>query len=113
MKQLDPMAERGPQDLRTHYSSSQQSLNDFPHGLQPMEVCLGHTIAPVGSEDEAATCEHMERCVGIVPQKELYFPPPNWWVGHREVKVRINSRPELDQDVYTAQSYYFCVRAML
>jgi hypothetical protein len=110
---LDVASEKGPQDPRAHQSSLQQSLNDLPHGLQPIEVRLGHTIPPVWLGDRTGTREHGEWRVGIVPQEEQYFLPPKWRIGHHEVKVGINSGPGLDQDANIAQRRHFCVQALL
>jgi hypothetical protein len=111
--QLDPTAGKGPQDLRTRQSPSQQSTNDLLQGLQPVEVRLGHTIPPVGLGDGVATRERGERCVGIIPQEDPYFPPPDWRVEQREVKVWINSRLGSDQDVHSTQSRHFHIQVLL
>jgi hypothetical protein len=78
-----------------------------------MEVRLGHTVPLVGLGDGAATRESGERCIDVVPQEEQYVLPHDWRVKHWEVKVGINSKPESDQDVHTAQDYCFYVRALL
>jgi hypothetical protein len=74
-----------------------------------MEVPLGHTVPPVGLGDGAATHEHAERCISVVPQKEPYFPPPVRGTERREVEVWINFAPGSDEDVHTTQSH--CLRA--
>jgi hypothetical protein len=58
------------------------------------------------------THEHGERRVGVIPQKEPYFPPPIRGFGHGEVEVRIDSMPRFDIDVHATQNYRFdaCVR---
>jgi hypothetical protein len=75
MKELDPVAEKGLQELRAHQPFFQEFPNDLPQGLQPAEVLLSHTIPPVGLGDGAATCEPGEQHISVVPQKEPYFPP--------------------------------------
>jgi hypothetical protein len=42
-------------------------------GLQPSDVLVSHTVPPFGLRNGAATREHRERCVGVIPQKEPYF----------------------------------------
>jgi hypothetical protein len=68
---------------------------------------MGHTVPPSELRDRVATHEHGERCIGVVRQKELYFSPPIWRIGHWEVKVWINSTPRSDKYVHIAQSYRF------
>jgi hypothetical protein len=68
MKRLDPVVEKGLQNLHAHQSSLQQSPNGLQQGLQPTEVHLSHTLPPVGMGDEAATYEHGERRVSVIPQ---------------------------------------------
>jgi hypothetical protein len=68
MKRLDPTAEKGPQNLHARQSPLQQSPNGLQQGLQPVEVCLSHTVPPVGTGDGAATHECGERHVGVIPQ---------------------------------------------
>jgi hypothetical protein len=55
---------------------------------------MGHTVPPSELRDRVATHEHGERCIGVVRQKEPYFSPPIWRIGHWEVKVWINSTPD-------------------
>jgi hypothetical protein len=62
------MANKGPQNLHTHQSPLQESPNGLQQGLQPAEVHLSHTIPLAGIGDGAATHEHGERHVGILPQ---------------------------------------------
>jgi hypothetical protein len=76
-----------------------------------VEVPLGHTVPPVGLGNGAATCEHGERCVGVIPRKEPYFPPPVRRTKHWEVEVGINSTPRSNKDVHITQSYRFHARA--
>jgi hypothetical protein len=78
-----------------------------------VEVFLGHPIPSFELRDMAATREHEERCVGIVPQKEPYFSSPDHRVGHQKAKVGINSRPRSDKDVLTTQHHLFRVQAVL
>jgi hypothetical protein len=86
-----------------------QSPNELMQGLQRMKVHLSYTVPPVRLGDGAAIHEHGERHVGVVPPKEPYSQPPDRRVGHREVKVGTNSRPESDKDVDNGQSYHFRV----
>jgi hypothetical protein len=113
LKRLEPIAKKGLQNLCAHQSSLQQSLNDLPQGLKPTKVRLSHIVPPDGLGDNAATREHGKSHIGVVPQKEPCFPPPDRRVEHQEVKVGINSRLELNKDVHTAQHHLFRVRAML
>jgi hypothetical protein len=75
-------------------------------------VLLNDDITPLGLTDKSATYEHGEQCIGVVPQKELYFSPPDRSIKHRKAKVRINSWPGLDKDVHAAPHHYFRVRAL-
>jgi hypothetical protein len=59
-------------------------------------------IPPVGLRGGAATREHREQRVSIVPQKAPYFPPPDRRVGHQKAKVWINSRNISDKEAHTA-----------
>jgi hypothetical protein len=74
-----------------------------------MDVSLGHNVPPLGLGNGAATVDHEERRVDIIPQKEPYFPPPGRRVRHQKTKVWINSRPRLDKKVHTAQHRRFRV----
>jgi hypothetical protein len=76
-------------------------------------VFLRHTVPPFGLRDGAATHEHGEWRIGVIPQKEPYFPPPDRRVGHRKVKVGINSRPRSQKDVHTSPHRRFRVQAQL
>jgi hypothetical protein len=67
-----------------------------------VDVSLVHTAPPLGLGNRAATSDHGERCIDVIPQKESYFPPPIWRVGHQKMEVGINSRPGSDQKVHTA-----------
>jgi hypothetical protein len=78
-----------------------------------VKVLLGHNIPPFGLRGGETTHEHREQHVGIVPQKEPYFPPPDRRMEHREMKVEINYRPRSDKYVHLAQGHHFCTRALL
>jgi hypothetical protein len=84
-----------------------------PHiGLHATVVCPDHTVPPVGLGDGAATCEHGELLVSVIPQKELYFLPTIWRIRCREVEVGMNSVPKSDEDVHTAQNHRFHARVL-
>jgi hypothetical protein len=74
---------------------------------------LGHTVPPFLLRDGAATHEHGEQRIGVIPQKESYFPPPDRRVEYRKVKVGINSRPRSDKDVHIGQGRHFRARLLL
>jgi hypothetical protein len=76
------------------------------------EVDAGHSIPPIGLGDGAATHGHEEWCVGVIPQKETYFPPTVHRSTQGEVKVGIDSVPRSDVDVHTTQNHCFCSRAL-
>jgi hypothetical protein len=78
-----------------------------------MEVPLGHAIPPAGLGDGAATREHRERCIGVVPQIEPYFPPSVRRTRRQEMEVGIDSTTISDEDVHNAQSRHFYTRALL
>jgi hypothetical protein len=89
-----------------------QLLNSLTQVLHLVEVLPSHSVPLVVLGDGVATCEHREWHVGIVPQKELYFPPPVHRFGHVEVEVGINSMPRFDIDVHAAQNRCFHARAL-
>jgi hypothetical protein len=62
---------------------------------------------PAGLADRAATHEHEEWHVGVVPQKEPFFLPPIRRTGCQEVEVGINSKDKSDEDIHTAQRRHF------
>jgi hypothetical protein len=107
MERLDPATEKGLKEGRARQPSSQQLLDDLTQGLYLMKVPLGHIVLPIGLGDGVATCEHEKRRVGVVPQKEPYFPPPIWRIGCRVVEVEISSMAGSNEDVHTAQSHHF------
>jgi hypothetical protein len=74
---------------------------------------VGVTVPPVGLGDKAATREHGEWHVGIIPQKEPYLLLPIQSTRHGEMEVRINSVPRSDEDVHTTQNCRFHSRALL
>jgi hypothetical protein len=82
---LDAVADKGLEELHAHQPTSYQPLDDLMQGLKPVEVFLGHTIPPFGSRDGAATREHGEQRIGVVPKKEPYFLPPDRRVEHQKV----------------------------
>jgi hypothetical protein len=51
-----------------------------------MDVSPSHIVPPFGLQDGAATHDHGEQCVDIVPQKEQYFLQPDRRVGHQKMK---------------------------
>jgi hypothetical protein len=55
--------------------------------------------------NRVATGEHEERRIGVVPQKELYFLPPDRRVRLQKAKVWIDSRPRSDKHVGLAQCH--------
>jgi hypothetical protein len=75
--------------------------------LQVAEVPLGHSVPPIGFRDRAATGEHGERCVGVVPQKESYFLPLVCGFRYREADVGIDSMLGFDIDVHATQNHCF------
>jgi hypothetical protein len=112
-KQLDPMAEKGPHDLRACQHSSQQYPNDLTQGLHPVKDHLSHTIPPIGLGDGAATYEHGEQRVSVVPHKQPCYPPPVQRTKRRELEVGINSKFGPDKDIHITQSRRFHARALL
>jgi hypothetical protein len=106
------MPDKGSQNLYAHQSPLQLSLNSRQQELQPVEVRLSHTIPPVKMWDWAATLEHGERCVGVVPQYEPCSPPPDQRVGHGYKKIGIDFGSGSDIDIHTAQHRRFHVRAL-
>jgi hypothetical protein len=63
--------------------------------------------------DGAATNEHGERHVGVIPLKEPYFLPPVRRTGRQEVEVGISSTPRSNEDVHTTQSHRFRTQFLL
>jgi hypothetical protein len=74
-----------------------------------MEVPQGHAIPLVGLGDREATHEHVEKHIGVVPQKEPYLLSPVRRTGRQEVEVRINSTAGSNEDIHIVQSR--CSRA--
>jgi hypothetical protein len=56
-----------------------------------MDVLLSHTVPQIRLRDRAATLEHEERHVGVIPQKKIYFLPPDQMVEHQKAEVWIDS----------------------
>jgi hypothetical protein len=102
MKWLDPATEKGLKNFLAHQSPLQQSPNNLSQGLQLVDVCLSHTIHPVGMRDGMATHKRGEQRIGVIPQQESCSLTPDRRVGHRMGKVGINLRPRWDQDVHIA-----------
>jgi hypothetical protein len=67
-------------------------LNDLTQGLQPTEVPLGHSPSWVGRWGSYPSTRGV---IGVIPQKEPYFPPPVRRSGHGEVEVGIYYMPKL------------------
>jgi hypothetical protein len=79
---------------------------DNTQGLKPVDVSLGHTVPPFGLGDGAATREHGEWHVDVIPRKGPYFLPPDRRVGHQKAEVWMVSRPGSDKDVHTTASTF-------
>jgi hypothetical protein len=76
-----------------------------------MDVLLSHTVPQIRLRDRAATLEHEERHVNVIPQKKIYFLPPDQMVEHQKAEVWIDSWPGADKDINTAQHYRFHIWA--
>jgi hypothetical protein len=109
MEQLELAAKKGPHPSALLTVTAEQSHT----GVVAYRDPSGAHRTPSWVGGGAATRENGEWRIGVVPQKESYFPPPVRRIRYREVEVWINSAPRSNEDVHTTQSCHFLARALL
>jgi hypothetical protein len=106
---LNPATETCPQEVHACQPLLPQLLYNLMQGPQLAEVLPGHSILLVGLGDGVVTGECGKRCISVVPQVELFVPPPLHRSGYQDVEISIDVMPRPRVDNHAPQNCHFCV----